>query len=189
MWGSGFWSHSWNIHLIWYSFFVFWLSYVLTQLIGINSSKRLDFWKQISERVTLIVSTKWVWKQEENVFKCASVISLILLCNYCVHIHKWACLWWPFSWEELLLSGLSLWRNKKVSANPLLISMQCTLRFGIFILNCVNNNWIILSKKILYSKIRHCKWYFCFPCLFCLLLSRACYWCWYVFLSPLTLNW
>lgn len=36
---------------------------------------------------------------------------------------------------------------KRSVQKPSLISMQCTLHFGIFILNFINNNYIVLSNK------------------------------------------
>lgn len=92
----------------------------------IGSDKILDFWQKNPQNNDFIckykvsVNTK-TGNQWMSFWKWISIISFILHYNNCVHIHnELACDdLYLFSWEELLLSGLSSWRNKKVSTKPI----------------------------------------------------------------------
>lgn len=95
-----------------------------TQRIGLD--KILEFWQKnpwnsdfiCKYEVSVNMKTGSQWK---SFWKWISIISLILHCNHCVHIHnELACDdLYLFSWEELLLSGLSSWGNKKISAKSI----------------------------------------------------------------------
>lgn len=95
-----------------------------TQHIGLDKylisdkkkSQNTDFICKYKVSVNMKMGNQWM-----SFWKWISIISFILHYNHCVHIHdELACDdLYLFSWEELLLSGLSSWGNKKVSAKAI----------------------------------------------------------------------
>lgn len=126
MYWAGFWSHLWIFQLLWWPILILIYSDQFTQHIGLDKYLISDK-KKIPEIVTLFVNNDKVsmnmkmGNQWMSFWKWISVISFILHYYNCVHIHnELACDdLYLFSWEELLLSGLFSWGNKKVSAKPI----------------------------------------------------------------------
>lgn len=108
--------------IFWFLSFIF--SDQFSQHIGldkylISGKKPLqysDFICKYKLSVNMKMGNQWM-----SFWKWIPIISFILHYNHCVHIHnELACGdLYLFSWEELLLSGLSSWGNKKVSAKPI----------------------------------------------------------------------